>query len=150
MSAKIAIYTDGSCLGNPGPGGWAAIIINNDKREEISGLDYATTNNRMEMMAIIEALKAAPKQPIHIYSDSNLLVQSINEGWKRKANTDLWELLDAQSKEKPFTISWVKAHAKNKLNNEVDALALKQAKKAEKAVKANPDLIPEPDQKALF
>jgi len=135
---KIEIYTDGSCIGNPGPGGWAAIIFADDDKHEISGPDPDTTNNRMEMMAMIKALNwlhekypdgAAQKLQITVFSDSNLLVQSLNLGWKRKANLDLWAEMDAARAWLNIKWQWVKAHAKNKYNNEVDVLAFNEAKK---------------------
>src|SRR4026207_980244 len=86
--SEIQIYTDGSCLGNPGPGGWAYIIVHEGKpRRESSGQCSNTTNNRMEMMAAIEALKTIPpSQSVVVYSDSQLLIKTMTLGWKRKKN----------------------------------------------------------------
>lgn len=135
QNRKIEIYSDGSCLGNPGPGGWAAIIIEDDKQEAISGNAADTTNNRMEMMAIIEALKWVRKNNeelsdinINIYSDSNLIIQTINQGWKKKANTDLWAEMDMQRAWLNISWNWVKGHHTNKYNNQADELAVKRAK----------------------
>jgi len=140
---KIIIYTDGSCLGNPGPGGWGAIIRYGEEGLNLSGGEKDTTNNRMEMMAIIEALKWVNTKSgikkedlsnvsIEIYSDSNLLMQTLNLGWKRKTNLDLWEKLDTQRGWLNIKWTWVKAHATNKYNNLVDKLALAAATKVKK------------------
>ncbi|MFA5821259.1 MAG: ribonuclease H [Candidatus Gracilibacteria bacterium] len=137
-SPEIEIYTDGSCKGNPGPGGWAFISLHGDKQHKASGHEPKTTNNRMEMMAMIEALKwvwhdsrvpdtAISATKIHLYSDSNLLVQTINQGWKRKANLDLWSELDRLREWLTIDFIWVKAHHTNKYNNAVDKMALKAA-----------------------
>jgi ribonuclease HI len=132
----IEIYTDGSCLGNPGPGGWAAIILDKDKNEfPLSGGEKVSTNNRMEMTAIFEALEFVKKNfkqkedKIMLFSDSNLLVQSINLGWKRNKNIDLWEKIDSAMNGLKIEFQWVKAHAQNKLNNKCDRLAQAQARK---------------------
>lgn len=137
---KLEIYTDGSCLGNPGPGGWGVIIL--DKKEvTLKGSDSHTTNNRMEMTAILNALawiqenvKDPQTQNITIYSDSNLLIQTLNQGWKRKANTDLWAEIDKHRAWLSIQWVWVKAHASNKYNNLVDKIALSEAQKAKKSL----------------
>lgn len=135
---KITIYTDGSCLGNPGPGGWGAVIRQNSQETVLKGGDSDTTNNRMEMIAIIEALKwiknHAEQKNIDIYSDSSLILNSINKGWKRKKNLDLWEQLDNlnyELKENGFKVNWnwVKGHAGNPLNEKVDAIAVEESEK---------------------
>ena len=93
----ILIYTDGSCLSNPGPGGWAAIILNDISKKILKGGENNTTNNRMEMMAVISGLESVSNDgDVTIYSDSKYVINSITLGWKRKANLDLWELLDQQ------------------------------------------------------
>ena len=139
--SKIKISTDGSCLGNPGPGGWGAIIIQDKKETEIGGHEKDTTNNRMEMMAMIKALEYLHKKfkknevqklEIELYSDSNLLIKSLNLGWKRKANLDLWEQMDRQRAWLNIKWTWVKAHATDKYNNAADAIAFKEAHKAKK------------------
>lgn len=142
---KVRIHTDGACSGNPGPGGWAALLEWNGKEKEISGSAPNTTNNRMEMRAIIEALKALKKPCyVEIYSDSALIVNAFTKGWIdnwikknwKKAdkspveNQELWqEMLEAMS---PHQVSWikVKGHANNERNNRVDRLAVKASKKA--------------------
>ncbi|SVD44279.1 uncharacterized protein METZ01_LOCUS397133, partial [marine metagenome] len=93
---EVSIYTDGACLGNPGPGGWAAIIYNDTVRTEIAGRDDNTTNNRMEILAAIKGLEAAPEAfNITVYSDSQYLVNTMTKNWKRQKNIDLWDQLDA-------------------------------------------------------
>jgi len=134
---QITVYTDGSCLGNPGPGGWAAILLHGDDRKEIAGGEKDTTNNRMEMMAVIEALKLLHKNhkedlqkiPIQFYIDSNLIVQTLNAGWKKKKNQDLWAEIEKLTAWMNIKWDWVKAHHTNKLNNQVDELALAAAQK---------------------
>ncbi len=137
---QIEIYTDGSCKGNPGPGGWAAIFLkkNSDEPFEIlKGHDLDTTNNRMEMTAVIEALRYLDHKLFHeseitLYSDSSLVVQTLTQGWKRKANLDLWEELDELNEELDVDYVWVKGHDKNKWNNECDKVAQKEATVAQK------------------
>ncbi len=138
----IEVYTDGSCKGNPGPGGWAAILLkknNNKPFKVIKGHESDSTNNRMEMSAIIEALRFLyendfQQEDITVYSDSNLIVQTLNRGWKRKANIDLWEELDHLNEEMQVEYIWVKAHHTNHWNNECDKLALSEATKASKSL----------------
>lgn len=140
---KIIIYTDGSCKGNPGPGGWAALLLENETDKTpfkiLKGNSRATTNNRMEMMAMIEALKFVQKNNLNnsvitLFSDSNLLIQTLNQGWKKKANQDLWEQLDTYSKGLLIDYVWVKAHATNHWNNECDKVAQKEASLAMRKV----------------
>ena len=138
QNSKIDIYTDGSCLGNPGPGGWGVIILHNDKKQKLSGGEPDTTNNRMEMTAILRALEWINENnhkqaKIEIFSDSNLIIQTLNQGWKRKANTDLWAEIDKNRAWLDIRWTWVKAHANNDLNNQVDLLALSEAKKQKKS-----------------
>lgn len=141
---RVLIYTDGACSGNPGPGGWGALLEWNGKEKTISGGARDTTNNRMEMRAIIEALKALKKPcSVEICSDSALIVNAFTKGWIdnwikrgwRKANKkpvenqDLWkEMLQAM---KPHNVKWckVKGHSDNKRNNRVDRLAVEASKK---------------------
>ncbi|QOR01116.1 MULTISPECIES: ribonuclease HI [unclassified Campylobacter] len=135
---SIEIYTDGSCLNNPGFGGWAYVLIYKNHQKEQSGACENTTNNRMELMAIIEALKAL-KEPceVKLYTDSNLMVQSINEwleGWvkkdfKGKKNTDLWKEYLKVAKDHKITAFWIKAHNGHELNERCDELARNAALK---------------------
>jgi ribonuclease HI len=136
---EVVIYTDGACSGNPGPGGWGAILISGDHRKEMSGGETHTTNNRMELKAAIESLKAL-KEPctVKLYSDSAYLVNCfaqgwykgwIKNGWKNSKkqpveNQDLWkELLDIMNTHQVEYIK-VKGHADNELNNRCDELAV--------------------------
>ena len=137
----IKIYTDGSCLNNPGNGGWAAIIINNDEITEISGNEKNTTNNRMELLAPISELnKIRDELDIEIYTDSKYVKQGITEwinnwktnGWKTSKkeevkNKDLWIELYNVNKSLNVQWNWVKAHDGNPMNEEVDLLAKKAA-----------------------
>lgn len=127
----LEIYTDGSCLKNPnGPGGWALCILENDKEFYICGNEKSTTNNRMELKAVIEAVSCLKKnQECIIYSDSQLIINCASNIWKRKANMDLWEEYENISKNKKIKFEWVKAHNKNYYNEIVDKLAFNEAKK---------------------
>lgn len=137
---KIQIYTDGSCIGNPGPGGWAAIIVFDKKEKKLFGGEKAATNNRMELKSVIAALtwlktesgideKDLNNYEIIIYSDSNLLVQTLVQGWKRKANIELWTEIDRLREWLNIKWEWVKAHHINKYNNMADNLAFNEAQK---------------------
>lgn len=133
----IEIYTDGACSGNPGPGGWGALLIFKEKKKEISGFEIATTNNRMELMAAIMALKAIKKPtPIELYTDSVYVKNGITSwiknweknGWKNAQkkpikNQELWQQLSDVSKQHDITWHWVKGHAGNEGNERADALA---------------------------
>ena len=137
----IKIYTDGSCLENPGNGGWAAIIIDDGKKTQIKGSKKNTTNNQMELLAPIEALKKIPKgSNVQIFTDSKYVKSGITEwihnwkknGWKttnkqKVKNKDLWVELDLLSSQFDIKWSWVKAHSTDKLNNEVDLIAREAA-----------------------
>jgi ribonuclease HI len=139
---KRGVFTDGSCEGNPGPGGWAAVWVEDDQIvEERCGDAAHTTNNRMELMGLIEALRMLPEDAqITIYSDSNLCVQTVNEwakgwearGWKRKtgpiANLELVQELWALAKRHPrVAVRWLKAHDGTRWNEYADALAAREA-----------------------
>jgi ribonuclease HI len=125
----VIIYTDGACRGNPGPGGWAAILQYGDKNREISGAELQTTNNRMEMMAVIQALQALTRPcAVRLHTDSQLVVNTMTKGWKRKANQDLWAEIDQLAKTHQVEWIWVKGHASDPLNNRVDELAVQAAK----------------------
>ena len=137
----IKVYTDGSCLENPGNGGWAAIIIDDGKKTQIKGSKKNTTNNQMELLAPIEALKKIPKgSKIEIFTDSKYVKSGITEwihiwkknGWKTAdkqpvKNKELWEELDLLANEFEISWNWVKAHSTDKLNNEVDLIAREAA-----------------------
>ena len=137
----IKIYTDGSCLENPGNGGWAAIIIDDEKKTQIKGSKKNTTNNQMELLAPIEALKKIPKgSKIEIFTDSKYVKSGITEwihnwkknGWKTAdkqpvKNRELWEELDLLANQFEISWNWVKAHSTDELNNEVDLIAREAA-----------------------
>lgn len=148
-SAPVLLHTDGSALGNPGPGGWAAIIQVGKKEVELSGGESHTTNNRMEMTAVIEGLKwikvhqGTPKT-VRLFSDSSLVVKSLNEGWKRKANQDLWAQLDSAAEGFSLHAEWVKGHADNVYNQRCDALAVAEAKRS-----ASDSMQPPPSKNAF-
>ncbi len=135
---SIDIFTDGACSGNPGPGGWGAILCWNDHEKELSGGELDTTNNRMEMMAVIEAL-AALKSPseVTLYTDSKYVQNGIEQwidGWKKKGwvtttkkpikNQDLWERIDILTQMHNLKIVWVKGHSGHEMNERVDKLAV--------------------------
>jgi len=135
---KVTIYTDGACSGNPGPGGWGAVLMYGDAKKEISGAEKDTTNNRMELLAAIMALRAL-KEPcqVELYSDSAYLCNAINENWledwqlkgwrnankKEVKNIDLWQELIELKKVHKITFIKVKGHADNEYNNRCDTLA---------------------------
>ena len=137
----IKIYTDGSCLENPGNGGWAAIIIDDVKKTEIKGSKKNTTNNQMELFAPIEALKKIPKgSKVQIFTDSKYVKSGITEwihnwkknGWKtankqQVKNKELWTKLDLLTNEFEIDWNWVKAHSTDELNNKVDLIAREAA-----------------------
>ena len=120
----VDIYTDGSCLNNPGPGGWGAIVITGDSPVRLSDGEPSTTNNRMEITAAIKGLEAVSVgTPVTIHSDSQYLVNTMTKGWKRHKNHDLWAELDRLTGERPVKWRWVKGHAGHPWNEEADRLA---------------------------
>jgi len=134
---EVEIYTDGACRGNPGPGGWAALLISGKVRKEVSGAEADTTNNRMELMAVIGALGALKRRcAVRLYTDSKYVLQGITEwlpnwkarGWRTAARTpvknqDLWEMLDAAVSAQDIKWHWVKGHSGEAGNEHVDQLA---------------------------
>lgn len=136
MDKSIIIYTDGSSRGNPGPGGYGVVIQYKGKEIILKGGEQETTNNRMEMKAVLEALKWLSENPgdAEIYSDSSLVINSITKGWKRKKNLDLWEEIDKSLVKINTKISWnwVKGHSDNHYNNKVDEIAVAEAMKFDK------------------
>ncbi len=129
--APILVYADGSCEGNPGPGGWGVVIVAPAGERRLSGGDSRTTNNRMEIMAAIEALRALdPGAPVILRSDSQYLVKTMNDGWRRTRNQDLWKELDAEVERHEVRFEWVRGHAGDRLNEEADALARAAARNA--------------------
>lgn len=139
MAGQIIIYTDGSSRGNPGPGGYGTILMYGDKSKELSQGYRMTTNNRMELMAVIAGLQALKKNdiPITIYSDSQYIVKAIEQGWLKnwiatdfkggKKNRDLWMQYHNLAKNKQLRFVWVRGHADNIYNNRCDELATQAA-----------------------
>jgi len=134
---KVEIFTDGACSGNPGPGGWGAVLRYGDHEKEMNGGEVETTNNRMEMMAVIEALSAL-KKPCHVdlYTDSVYVKDGVTkwlEGWKAKnwrtaskkpvKNQDLWERIDSAIQRHNIEWHWIKGHAGHPENERADELA---------------------------
>lgn len=140
---EVTIYTDGACSGNPGPGGWGAILLYGSHKKEMAGGDPNTTNNRMELLGVISALETL-KEPclVDLYSDSKYVIDALEKGWakswrkngwKRKTgpalNPDLWERLLNLCETHKVRLHWVKGHAQNPLNNRCDELAVAESKK---------------------
>ena len=137
MTKRVEIYTDGACRGNPGPGGWAATLELGEHLRELSGAEAATTNNRMELTAVIRALEALKRSsPLIIHTDSEYVRRGITEwigGWKSRGwktadkkpvkNRDLWERLDELSQQHDIEWRWVKGHSGVPGNERVDQLA---------------------------
>jgi ribonuclease HI len=137
VTPGVTIYTDGACSGNPGPGGWGAILMHGTSEKELCGGELATTNNRMELMAAIQGLEALKKPcRVELFTDSQYVQKGIHEwihGWKRRGwktadgkpvkNDDLWRRLDEARSRHDVTWRWVKGHAGHELNERADALA---------------------------
>ncbi len=124
----IHIYTDGACLGNPGPGGWAAVIQERGKRKIVAGHDDQTTNNRMEILAAIEGLEATPEgDKVAVHSDSQYLVNTMTRKWKRNVNNDLWARLDKAVSKRKVAWEWIRGHAGHPENELADKLANEMA-----------------------
>ena len=140
---KVCIYTDGACSGNPGPGGWAAILTYGENERELSGGESATTNNRMERMAVISALTALKEScEVELWTDSQYIEKAINEGWlagwkrrgwKRKGgelkNIELWQELDRLLGLHRVNFNWLKGHDGHEYNERCDALAVAERDK---------------------
>lgn len=129
-TSSVVVYTDGSCLKNPGPGGWAFLVSSstNDEFEERSGGEYRTTNNRMELQAVVEALLFLPTvEKMNIYTDSQLVLHCAQGTWQRRANLDLWAQYDLAARGKQLTWHWVRGHSGHPFNERVDKLARKKA-----------------------
>lgn len=140
----VTIYTDGACSGNPGPGGWGAVLSWNGREKELSGGEAQTTNNRMELTAVISALEAL-KEPciVELYSDSKYVIDALEKGWalswrkknwiksdkKPALNPDLWEKLLNLTEIHTMRYHWVKGHADNEYNNRCDTLAVAERDK---------------------
>lgn len=136
-SPRVRIYTDGACSGNPGPGGWGAVLLYNGERKEICGGEIDTTNNRMELEATIQALQALKRRStVALFTDSRYVTDGITQwidswkarGWRTAGkkpvkNMDLWQLLDAQTSNHDVTWHWVKGHDGDRENERADMLA---------------------------
>ncbi len=128
QSEQIVIHTDGACKGNPGPGGWGTVIEQNGNQQKLSGSEPQTTNNRMEMTAVIKGLEAVdPSAKVLISSDSTYVINTMTKGWKRKVNHDLWDQLDALVRSRDVSWRWVRGHNGDRGNELADALATKEA-----------------------
>ncbi len=124
----IEIYTDGACSGNPGKGGWGALILRDGQTLEISGGEQQTTNNRMEMTAVIEGLASVPSgAQVTVYSDSQYVVNTMTKNWKRRKNQDLWEKLDRETAARDVSWQWIRGHAGHPMNERADRLATQQS-----------------------
>ncbi|MBV8850444.1 MAG: ribonuclease HI [Methylobacteriaceae bacterium] len=137
MSERVEIWTDGACSGNPGPGGWGAILVSGGKEKELSGGEPLTTNNRMELMAAISALEALTRRcSVDLHTDSQYLREGITKwlaGWKKRnwvtaaktpvKNVDLWQRLEAAAAKHDIHWKWVRGHAGNMRNERADELA---------------------------
>ena len=137
----VTLYTDGACSGNPGPGGWGVILEHKGTEKELSGGEKETTNNRMELTAVIKGLQAL-KEPciVELYSDSKYVIDGLQKGWakgwqkngwkkadkKPALNPDLWELLLELTEKHQMHYHWVKGHAENPKNNRCDELAVSE------------------------
>lgn len=145
MQKIINLYTDGACSGNPGAGGYAAILVFNNKEKEIAGGFRKTTNNRMELTAVIKGLKALKEKcNVNIYSDSKYIVDAFNAGWIYKweklgwrrgkknvlLNPDLWKELYELTKKHDIIFNWVKGHSSHPMNERCDRLAVIESKKS--------------------
>lgn len=144
MQKEVTVFTDGACSGNPGPGGWGAILRYNNVEKELSGGEAETTNNRMELTAAIEALSAL-KQPCNVtlYSDSKYLIDSLQKGWakgwrakgwkksdgKPALNPDLWQKLLSLTETHNVTLKWIKGHNEHPENERCDRMAVAESKK---------------------
>ena len=129
-SSKVfSVYTDGACIGNPGPGGWAAIVIRNGRQDQLVGGEPKTTNNRMEIMAAIRGIEAAPPgSEVNVCSDSEYVIKTMTRGWKRKVNNDLWDQLDDAVATRKVTWEWVRGHSGHPQNELADQLARDEAR----------------------
>lgn len=141
----VALYCDGACSGNPGPGGWGSVLVYNKKELELSGFEAKTTNNRMELTAVIEGLSVL-KEPcsVTVYSDSKYVVDSIEKGWlnnwkangwrnaqkKTPPNLELWQQLCGLLETHNVKFQWIRGHAGHPLNERCDAMAVGEYKRA--------------------
>lgn len=159
----VVVYTDGACAGNPGPGGWAAIVLDGEGVRELSGADPRTTNQRMELRAALEGLAAiAGRRRVRLHSDSLYLVNGFRRRWwvrweqtgwlgsagRPVANRDLWEALLAQDRRHQVEWAWVRGHAGDPLNERADALARAALGRARPASPSPGGILDEAPEKA--
>lgn len=139
---EVTLYTDGACSGNPGPGGWGAILLYKGVEKELSGGEALTTNNRMELTGVIQGLSALREAcAVTVYTDSQYISRAINEGWLAKwkaanftkkgglKNAELWRELDGLLQKHRVRFVWVKGHADNEFNNRCDKMAVAEREK---------------------
>ena len=121
----VVAYADGSCLGNPGRGGWGVLILSADgSQRELSGADPSTTNNRMEITAAIQALRTLPPGiDVTVHSDSQYVINTMTRGWRRRENLDLWRELDTEAAKRHVHWEWIRGHSGDPLNQRADELA---------------------------
>jgi ribonuclease HI len=155
MSHEVIIYTDGASRGNPGPGGYGAILMSGNRKKELSQGYRLTTNNRMELMGVIAALEALKKTGLNItiYSDSQYIVKAIKEGWlnkwlatnfaKGKKNKDLWVRFYNLYRQHNIKFVWVKGHAENAYNNRCDQLATAAADRTDLLIDEGYEIDPD-------
>lgn len=139
---KVRLVTDGACSGNPGPGGWACLLSLSDHRKELSGGESSTTNNRMELTALLQGLLALKKPcQVHVVSDSKYVIDAFEQGWlanwqakgwKKVKNVDLWQAIVQAAKPHELTFEWVQGHAGHPENESADKLAVQARDEAAK------------------
>lgn len=142
---QVFIYADGACLGNPGPGGWGTILVYGENEKELSGYEVETTNNRMELLAVINGFAVLKQQCIvTVVSDSQYVTEAFNKGWieqwkkqnfKDRKNADLWKILLGLIQSHKVTFEWIKGHAGHEYNERCDTLAVEQAKIAKREIR---------------
>ena len=142
----IDVYTDGACSGNPGRGGWAAVIVDGGGKRSLHGSEERTTNNRMEMLAVIKGLEAVPESAsVTVNSDSEYVINTMTRNWRRNANKDLWARLDAAAAARKVRWNKVPAHSGVALNEEADAMAAREAGSRGGSAQADPPAPPSPN-----
>lgn len=133
----IEIFTDGACKPNPGPGGWSAILVEDGRATQLLGREVDTTNNRMELTAVISGLGHVPEvSPVRIWSDSKYVINTMSLNWKRKLNQDLWTKLDSVIAGRDVSWEWVRGHSGHEMNERADELAQQQAELARHEAKS--------------
>ena len=159
MVNEVIIYTDGACSGNPGPGGYGVVLMSGNHRKEISEGFRLTTNNRMELLAVIKGLEALKKKgtPVKLYTDSQYVANAVNKGWvfdwerkhfKKKKNQDLWIRFLELFRKHNVTLFWLKGHNNDTENERCDILAVNASK--EPVLSEDTGYIPENDDQVLI